>query len=122
MTTLILKKIASALFYNKIDIAVYYTTENETHDQSKEMKSWLGEDYEYVKQKSNCNLGEKIKSAFEDSFKLGYQKVIIISSDVPSIEPKEHIIAGFNELSNFNSVIGPSESKFINSSKTEDTI
>ena len=45
---------------------------------------------------------------FKDSFEAGYQKVILIGSDLPNIS-KEIIDSGFESLTNNKIVFGPAE-------------
>jgi rSAM/selenodomain-associated transferase 1 len=51
------------------------------------------------------DLGEKMRNAFEDRFKEGYEKVVIIGSDSPSL-PLENIQMAFRSEKDI--VIGPS--------------
>lgn len=54
------------------------------------------------------DLGEKMENAFKKAFDIGYQKVIIIGSDLYDIEPY-HIHEAFNQLSTKDVVIGPAK-------------
>ena len=42
-------------------------------------------------------LGERMENAFKNVFNLGYEKIVLIGSDIPSIQP-EDIIKGFEIL------------------------
>ncbi|MBP0903504.1 TIGR04282 family arsenosugar biosynthesis glycosyltransferase [Mariniflexile gromovii] len=54
------------------------------------------------------DLGEKMQNAFSYVFSLGYQKVIIIGSDLLDLTPK-HIQLAFEALDKNNVVIGPAK-------------
>ena len=52
------------------------------------------------------DLGQKMLTAFQYGFSLGYQKIIIIGSDLYSLSPR-HIESAFEQLKNYDVVIGP---------------
>ena len=52
------------------------------------------------------DLGQKMFAAFQYGFSLGYQKILIIGSDLYSLRPK-HIESAFEQLENYDVVIGP---------------
>lgn len=54
------------------------------------------------------DLGERMMNAFDDSFKLGYKRVIGIGSDLPDLS-SEIMTQGLKELESNNTVFGPSE-------------
>ena len=61
----------------------------------------------YTKQLQEGNdLGERMYNAFKSGFQKGYQKIIIIGSDIYDLN-SETIEAGFNSLENSDFVIGP---------------
>ena len=53
------------------------------------------------------DLGEKMKLAFQKTFDLGYDKVIVIGTDCPDND-SENILLAFKKLENNDVVIGPS--------------
>ena len=55
---------------------------------------------------SDGDLGERMKTAFNDGFNEGYSKVIIIGSDIYSLE-KSDIEKAFYQLNFHDAVIGP---------------
>jgi len=65
--------------------------------------SWLGKSYLYMLQ-NGSDLGEKMKNAFASAFSEGFEKVILIGSDIPDL-PKEIIDEAF--ASDGEAVIGP---------------
>ena len=52
------------------------------------------------------NLGEKMKNAFQHGFDNGYENIILIGSDLPTIS-KEVIESGFDHLKGNDVVFGP---------------
>ena len=54
------------------------------------------------------NLGERMLNAFKSGFEQGYEKIILIGSDLPDISP-EVIEEGFSELNKKEAVFGPAE-------------
>lgn len=52
------------------------------------------------------DLGEKMQAAFAESFQAGYERVVIIGSDCPLLEPS-HIQACFDKLRDYDVVFGP---------------
>ena len=58
-------------------------------------------------QKGN-DLGEKMQNAFKNGFSEGYEKIVLIGSDLPDISEKI-IQRGFEVLKNHEVVFGPAE-------------
>ncbi|MBV1952771.1 MAG: TIGR04282 family arsenosugar biosynthesis glycosyltransferase [Cycloclasticus sp.] len=54
------------------------------------------------------DLGEKMQNSFKNGQKEGFDKVVLIGSDLPDISP-EIIQKGFDELENHEVVFGPAE-------------
>jgi len=54
------------------------------------------------------DLGVKMENAFIDLFQMGYEKVIIIGSDLLDLKP-QHITLAFDALNTTNVVIGPAD-------------
>ena len=52
------------------------------------------------------NLGERMKNAFTKAFQDGYQRVVLIGSDLPEITP-QHIKNGLTSLEKSDVVFGP---------------
>ncbi|MFB0925737.1 MAG: glycosyltransferase, partial [Vicingaceae bacterium] len=52
--------------------------------------------------------GDRMSNAFENGFKQGYEKVILIGSDLPEISPSI-IQEGFDKLEKSEVVFGPAE-------------
>ena len=81
------------------DKAVYYSVKIRTND------IWDDEIYQKHRQNGE-DLGIRMKNAFKDGFNSGYQKVMIIGSDLYDLSPK-NIENAFTELNNNDVVIGP---------------
>ena len=82
------------------DKAVYYSVKVREDDL------WNGEIYQ-KKQQLGEDLGIRMQNAFQDAFANGYEKVLIVGSDL--IDLSEEIIEkGFLQLAS-NDVIGPAE-------------
>jgi uncharacterized protein len=82
-----------------VDRVVYYSEFIDRED------NWPNKDFNKRLQQGN-NLGEKMKQAFEGSFKLGYASVCIIGTDC--LELTEDILQqAFESLKQHDTVIGP---------------
>jgi rSAM/selenodomain-associated transferase 1 len=66
---------------------------------------WVDE-LKFVQQGNS--LGDRMSNAFENGFKQGYEKVILIGSDLPDISPSI-IQEGFDKLEKSEVVFGPAE-------------
>jgi len=66
---------------------------------------WVDE-LKFVQQGNS--LGDRMSNAFEKGFKQGYEKVILIGSDLPEISPSI-IQEGFDKLEKSEVVFGPAE-------------
>jgi rSAM/selenodomain-associated transferase 1 len=78
------------------------------HPQSARSKviRWLGKHYSYLPQRGS-GLGERMASVLKDIFTEGFEKAIIIGSDIPDL-PQSFILKAFESLSTYDAVIGPS--------------
>lgn len=81
------------------DKAVYYSVKIREND------IWDASIYQKFKQKGQ-DLGIRMLNAFKSGFEAGYEKIIIIGSDLYDLEPKE-IDYAFEELNSNDLVIGP---------------
>jgi rSAM/selenodomain-associated transferase 1 len=54
------------------------------------------------------NLGDRMKEAFKNGFEQGYERIVLIGSDLPDISDK-HIYKGLEKLKNTDVVFGPAE-------------
>jgi rSAM/selenodomain-associated transferase 1 len=74
-------------------------------DRLQTVTGWLGHDRSYEPQ-TGCDLGERMKNAFEKCFSEGFDRSILIGSDSPDL-PREIIEEGFAALASVDAVIGP---------------
>lgn len=70
-------------------------------------RSWLGNDLVYVQQ-TGCDLGMRMRNAFEHVFGEGAEKAVIIGTDCLSVDAKV-ILEAFKKMDEVSVVIGPSE-------------
>src|SRR5687768_6683080 len=68
---------------------------------------WENEIYRKEMQ-SGLDLGERMKNAFELLFDKGYKEIVIIGSDCYELT-EEILLVAFDQLKNFDTVIGPSK-------------
>lgn len=72
-------------------------------------KNDLWDDAVFIKKlQTGANLGVRMENAFIDLFQLGYQKVVIIGSDLLDLEPN-HLNQAFDKLKEHDVVIGPAK-------------
>lgn len=74
-------------------------------DQISESDLWQGNAFQKFQQKGD-DLGERMLFAFQTAFELGFEKVIIIGSDLFDLEI-QHINNAFSILNGKEAVIGP---------------
>lgn len=75
-------------------------------DQSWAQVEWP--DYQVLPQIDSPNLGARINTTFRELSQKGYQKILLIGSDAPSL-PRSHLVECLEQLQTKNSVIGPAE-------------
>ena len=79
---------------------VYYPPQSEI-----QLKNLFGNSYRYTPQQGG-DLGQRMKNAFSSAFNNGYEKVVLIGSDLPDL-PDKYIKYAFIQLENSDVVIGP---------------
>lgn len=84
---------------NQATISIYYTGKDQDS-----MRGWLGDDLNYYTQATG-NLGDRMQSAFNDAFKKGFSRVIIIGIDCPDLN-QTLLQEAFNHLINHDLVLG----------------
>ncbi|MFC1891566.1 TIGR04283 family arsenosugar biosynthesis glycosyltransferase [Thermodesulfobacteriota bacterium] len=72
----------------------------------KKMKQWLGSGLNYEYQRKG-NIGDRMFQSFDDVFKKGCRKAVLIGTDIPGLEA-EHLRKAFNALERNDLVLGPS--------------
>ncbi len=73
---------------------------------SKKMSRWLGAEHTYEEQ-GKGDLGRRMYGAFHDAFLQGYERVILIGSDIPDMKT-DHIGKAFHALEDNDLVLAPS--------------
>jgi rSAM/selenodomain-associated transferase 1 len=71
----------------------------------KAMKEWFGSEFLYLPQNGK-DLGERMKNGFIEAFEMGFQRVVLIGSDILDL-PLEFIEEAFKSLEKKDVVIGP---------------
>ena len=74
-------------------------------EKGNEPISWPGNKYQYFLQ-TGKDLGEKMSNAFKDGFKRGYDRLVLIGTDIPEITETVLLLA-FEILEAKDAVIGP---------------
>jgi len=87
---------------HETDLFLYYSEENDISN----IKKWIGEDFYFYAQ-SGESLGMKMLNAFQQIFEKGYDRIIIVGTDVPDID-STLMLNAFDELDKKDFVIGPS--------------
>lgn len=77
-----------------------------TEDPAKDFRDWLGSQYTYRMQEGE-NIGQRMKHAMQSAFDEGFQRVIIVGSDIPDFPP-ELITKAFLDLDMQDAALGPS--------------
>ncbi len=83
------------------DKAIYYSVKVRNNDM------WNDHNYQKLQQYGK-DLGERMYNAFKESFKRGYEKVIIVGSDLYDLKTN-HITEAIEKLNTNDIVIGPAE-------------
>ncbi|MEM1257694.1 MAG: TIGR04282 family arsenosugar biosynthesis glycosyltransferase [Bacteroidota bacterium] len=84
-----------------MDKSVYYSEEVWKND------IWNNDVYQ-KKLQQGTDLGQRMMNAFVDGFRHGYQKIVIIGSDMYNLT-KEDIEEAFSKLAHHDVVLGPAE-------------
>ena len=84
-----------------VAVAVYF--EGGTQFQ---MRRWLGPGVSFQPQ-SQGNLGERMRTAFQDASRQGFHRVVLIGSDIPKLTTN-HLKKAFETMDEHNLVLGPS--------------
>ncbi len=69
------------------------------------LRSWLGSNYQYVLQ-TGRDLGEKMSNAFKEGFERGFDRLVLIGTDIPEIT-EAILLQAFETLETNDAVIGP---------------
>ena len=70
------------------------------------IQQWLGKDLIYSKQVQE-DLGKRMHAAFQNAFKKGCKRVVLLGTDIPELT-SEHLNNAFVVLKDYDLVLGPS--------------
>jgi len=87
----------------KTDIFLFYSAD----DEEDKVRRWVGKAFNFVRQ-SRGDLGDKMRNAFALLFDKGYEKVLIIGTDIPDLN-ENNLNDAFGRLSGYEIVIGPAD-------------
>lgn len=85
------------------ELIAFYTPET----QKKGMNEWLGTDYRFIAQKG-VELGRRMENAFREVFFMGFERVVLVGSDIPGLTP-DIITTALGSLEPGKACIGPAE-------------
>ncbi|MFV0423324.1 TIGR04282 family arsenosugar biosynthesis glycosyltransferase [Oleidesulfovibrio sp.] len=74
-------------------------------DLPERFKAWLGPQHSYYAQQG-LDLGERMKQAMQQAFDDGYDRVVLMGSDIPDF-PFELVQKTLNDLQHYDAAIGP---------------
>lgn len=76
-------------------------------EKKENLKRWLGTKYQFQHQQGT-DIGQKMSHAFESIFSKGFERIILMGTDIPEID-KALINDAVNALDGNDAVIGPCE-------------
>ena len=79
------------------DVILFITEYEKLNDNTREFFNFENKIYP----QGNFSFGEKMKNAFKKTFEMGYKKVILIGTDIPTLR-KEDISFALKSLDNFD--------------------
>ncbi len=74
-------------------------------DAGNRLRDWLGPAYTYLAQRGTT-LGQRMKTAFEDTFAAGAARVVLIGTDIPTVDAR-YIRKALSALRTRPAVLGP---------------
>jgi rSAM/selenodomain-associated transferase 2/rSAM/selenodomain-associated transferase 1 len=86
--------------FTGLDVEIRYEGTSKSN-----MLNWLGKGIEYNKS-GKGDLGQRMHRAFEDAFRSGYNRAVVIGCDCPRIDT-DCLSEAFSSLKNNDMVIGP---------------
>ena len=79
------------------DVILFITEYEKLNDNTREFFNFENKIYP----QGNFSFGEKMKNAFKKTFEMGYKKVILIGTDIPTLR-KDDISFALNSLDNYD--------------------
>lgn len=77
-----------------------------TGGDEQKMRQWLGDDAGFLTQPQG-SLGHRMSVAFEEAFRQGCRRVVLVGSDIPEVTTR-HLEQAFDDLGENDLVLGPS--------------
>lgn len=97
------------LLNHTVDITINVSADKHVYYSEEIWENDIWDEAVYQKKlQQGATLGERMARAFDESFKLGYQRIIIIGSDMYDLSQKD-LDNAFDALKKHNFVIGPAE-------------
>lgn len=93
----------AALHNRDIRICICYTPEN----AGAAFRALFGDHYPYYFPQHGNDLGERMQHSFQQAFFSGFERVVVLGSDIPDL-PAHIVTTAFERLDLFDAVIGPS--------------
>ncbi|QJB55133.1 TIGR04282 family arsenosugar biosynthesis glycosyltransferase [Pseudodesulfovibrio sp. zrk46] len=85
------------------DIIICFTPE----DRKAETREWLGSGFRYIAQKGG-DLGRRMENAFREAFFMGYDRALLVGSDIPALT-SDIVNHGLEQIESGAAVLGPAE-------------
>jgi len=86
-------------------LRICYAPDKAGENVESKYRNWLGPQHEYRVQQGE-NLGERMKTAFGEAFADGYQRVVLMGSDIPDF-PSELVEKTLLDLDMRDAALGP---------------
>jgi rSAM/selenodomain-associated transferase 1 len=77
-----------------------------TGGDEQRMRQWLGDEAVFLSQPQG-SLGHRMGVAFEEAFRQGCRRVVLVGSDIPEVTTR-HLEQAFDDLGENDLVLGPS--------------
>jgi rSAM/selenodomain-associated transferase 2/rSAM/selenodomain-associated transferase 1 len=101
LTETVFKTIRETASRRSLGVEVWFAGGNE-----RRMRQWLGGDAVFLSQPQG-SLGHRMRTAFEQSFRQGRRRVVLVGSDIPGVK-SGHFNQAFEALGENDLVLGPS--------------
>lgn len=98
----LIRSVCGACRDSGADVLVCYTPE----DQADILKNFIGGGWAAFFPQRGKGLGERMSLAFTESFRLGYEKVLLVGTDIPGLSA-EILMEAFASLESYDAVVHP---------------
>lgn len=86
-----------------VDVLIFFAPD----DAEEKMKEWLGKEHQFHPQTGD-SLGSRMENAFNHAFEAGYERAILVGSDIPAFTP-DIATKALAQLSPTTASIGPAK-------------